>query len=126
MPVSADLAQQITNAVDQGWDQQIAFTQDLIRYPSVRGQEHTAQDFLYKAFADRELAMGICERVRIAIEQEVMMHENNEISITVSIGLSCTEEFDPPIASSMIERADLRLYRAKEMGRNTTEADFIH
>ena len=57
MPVSADLAQQITNAVDQGWDQQIAFTQDLIRYPSVRGQEHTAQAFVHDELAKRGYAM---------------------------------------------------------------------
>ncbi|WP_417513891.1 ArgE/DapE family deacylase [Minwuia sp.] len=51
------LKQRIFDEVDKGFDDQIAFTQDLVRYPSQRGQEHTAQDFLYKAFAERDLAM---------------------------------------------------------------------
>ena len=57
MPVSDDLAQKITDAVDLGWDEQIAFTQDLIRYPSVRGQEHTAQAFMHDELAKRGYAM---------------------------------------------------------------------
>ncbi len=51
------LKARILDEVDAGFDDQIAFTQDLVRFPSQRGQEHTAQDFLYKAFADRDLAM---------------------------------------------------------------------
>jgi acetylornithine deacetylase len=55
--MDAALKQRIFDEVDAGFDDQVAFTQDLVRYPSQRGQEHTAQDFLYKAFADRDLAM---------------------------------------------------------------------
>lgn len=55
--IDAGLKQRIFDEVDRGFDAQVAFTQDLVRYPSQRGQEHTAQDFLYKAFADRGLAM---------------------------------------------------------------------
>ncbi|GJL90339.1 MAG: acetylornithine deacetylase [Minwuia thermotolerans] len=55
--VDQELAKRIVAEVDRGFDDQIAFTQDLIRYPSQRGQEHTAQDFLHDAFADRGLKM---------------------------------------------------------------------
>lgn len=55
--IEAALKQRIFDEVDAGFDDQVVFTQDLVRYPSQRGQEHTAQDFLYKAFADRNLAM---------------------------------------------------------------------
>lgn len=55
--IDAALKQRIFDEVDAGFDDQVAFTQDLVRFPSQRGQEHTAQDFLYKAFADRDLAM---------------------------------------------------------------------
>lgn len=51
------LAADILAAVDQGFDAQVAFTQDLVRFPSLRGQEHTAQDFLYRAMRERGLAM---------------------------------------------------------------------
>lgn len=48
---------EIIAAVDAGWDEQVAFTQDLIRYPSTRGQEHTAQAFLHDTLAARGYAM---------------------------------------------------------------------
>jgi acetylornithine deacetylase len=51
------LTARILDAVAEGFDDQIAFTQDLIRHPSLRGQEHTAQDFLFRALAGRGYAM---------------------------------------------------------------------
>ncbi|PJK31322.1 ArgE/DapE family deacylase [Minwuia thermotolerans] len=55
--VEAALKERILAEVEQGFDAQVKFTQDLVRFPSQRGQEHTAQDFLYRAFAERDLAM---------------------------------------------------------------------
>lgn len=52
-----ELQQRILDAVDAGWDEQLAFTRDLIRYPSLRGQEHTAQEFVFKALRGRGYAM---------------------------------------------------------------------
>ncbi len=52
-----DLQQKILDAVDARFDDQVAFTRDLVAYPSVRGQEHTAQEFLYNALAGRGYAM---------------------------------------------------------------------
>lgn len=40
-----DIASAIVDAVDQGFDNQLRFTQDLVRIPSLRGQERTVQDF---------------------------------------------------------------------------------
>ncbi len=57
MTLDAKLADKILDAVDSGFDKQVAFTQDLVRFPSVRGQEHTCQDFIYDAMRDRGLAM---------------------------------------------------------------------
>jgi acetylornithine deacetylase len=47
----------IMAAVEAGFDRQVAFTQDLVRFPSLRGQEHTAQDFVFEAMRARGLAM---------------------------------------------------------------------
>ena len=55
--LDGDLAARIIDAVDDLWDAQLAFTRDLIRYPSVRGQEHTAQAFVHDALAARGYAM---------------------------------------------------------------------
>ena len=56
MPEAA-LATDIAKAVDAGFDEQVAFTQELVRFPSRRGQEHTAQDFMARAFRDAGLAV---------------------------------------------------------------------
>jgi len=42
----AATADAIAGAVDAAFDEQVAFTQELVRRPSLRGQEATAQDFL--------------------------------------------------------------------------------
>ena len=47
----------ILEAVDASFDAQIRFTQDFVRLPSLRGQEHTAQDFMAAAIAARGLAV---------------------------------------------------------------------
>lgn len=51
------LAGRILDAVAEGFADQLAFTRDLVRLPSLRGQEHTAQDFVHRALADRGYAM---------------------------------------------------------------------
>lgn len=51
------LAEKIRAAVKDGMADQIAFTEELVRKPSVRGQEHTAQDFLFTEMKERGLAM---------------------------------------------------------------------
>jgi len=55
--MSRDIEQRILAEVDAGFDEQIRFTERLIRFPSTRGQEHTAQDFVHRALAGRGYAM---------------------------------------------------------------------
>lgn len=52
MPDS-ELTRKILDAVEAGFDEQIAFTAELTRLPSLRGQEATAQDFMAGAFRER-------------------------------------------------------------------------
>ena len=47
----------ILDAVEEGFEEQIAFTEALVRYPSLRGQEHTAQEFVFRELARRGYAM---------------------------------------------------------------------
>ena len=51
--LDAKLEAQISAAVTENLDRQIEFTQELVRHPSVRGQEHTAQDFLFREMRAR-------------------------------------------------------------------------
>lgn len=47
----------IKGAVDRAFDAQVTFTQDLVRFPSVRGAEATAQDFMAQAYRARGLSV---------------------------------------------------------------------
>ncbi|MGR3495519.1 ArgE/DapE family deacylase [Citreimonas sp.] len=57
MALSQDLERSILGAVADGFDDQLAFTETLTRYPSLRGQEHTAQDFLFRELKTRGYTM---------------------------------------------------------------------
>ena len=52
----ADLTKRILKAVDDGFDDQVAFTADLTRMPSLRGREAPAQDLMARAM---ELTRGL-------------------------------------------------------------------
>lgn len=55
--IDPDLAAKIRQSVSDGMSEQIEFTQELVRKPSVRGQEHTAQDFVFQQLKSRGYAM---------------------------------------------------------------------
>lgn len=52
-----DIKRAITEAVDRNFDAQVAFTRDMVRCPSLRGQEHTVQDLMAQAMTRRGLAV---------------------------------------------------------------------
>ncbi len=52
-----DVATALMHAVDAGFEDQIALTSELVRFPSVRGAEHTAQDFIAAEMRRRGLAV---------------------------------------------------------------------
>ena len=51
------LRSDILAAVADGFGEQVAFTQDLVRFASLRGHEHTAQDFVHDTLHARGYAM---------------------------------------------------------------------
>ncbi|MDD3525206.1 MAG: diguanylate cyclase [Candidatus Cloacimonadaceae bacterium] len=64
-------------------------------------------------------ALIVIERVRKTVQKLQVMNGDNEIRITVSIGLSYhKEDYD---SSVMIDEADQAMYRAKKMGKNRCE-----
>ena len=56
-PLEPGLAREILDAVAGGFSDQIQFTEEMMRYPSLRGQEHTAQACFHDALASRGYAM---------------------------------------------------------------------
>lgn len=67
MTVDPELAAKLVSAVDAGFDEQLAFTQALVRFGSTRGAEHTIQDFVHRALQDRGYAMDRFEMDRAAL-----------------------------------------------------------
>lgn len=57
MSLDAGLAREILAAVDDGFDDQTTWLQDLVRHPSLRGREHTAQEMVHNALATRGYGM---------------------------------------------------------------------
>jgi acetylornithine deacetylase len=51
------LAADILATVEASFEAQTVFAQDLIRHPSLRGHEHTCQDFIFEQLAERALTM---------------------------------------------------------------------
>jgi diguanylate cyclase (GGDEF)-like protein len=68
-----------------------------------------------------EKALHIAEKIRFAIDQNVIEHENFEIQVSVTIGVS---EIAPDDSlHECINRADENLYIGKRSGRNKVVAD---
>jgi acetylornithine deacetylase len=55
--MDTDLKLRIQRAVDAAFDEQVNFTAELVRFPSVRGAEHTAQDFIAQDMRRRGFAV---------------------------------------------------------------------
>lgn len=55
--VSPEAREKILAAVDARFERQIEFTKELVRFPSVRGNEAPVQDFVFEALRERGYAM---------------------------------------------------------------------
>jgi diguanylate cyclase (GGDEF)-like protein len=68
---------------------------------------------------DKEQAYFIAERIRESVETKKIRAYDEEVRVTVSIGIASFPD-DSKSAGSLIEKADLALYSAKKFGRNRT------
>jgi acetylornithine deacetylase len=57
MALEPNLRDRIIASVEQGFAEQIAFTQELVRFRSLRGEEHAIQDFVFRALRERGFAI---------------------------------------------------------------------
>src|SRR5918997_158070 len=67
--VPSDLRARITTAVANGFADQVAFTQELVRFASNRGDEHAVQDHLFRELRSRHYTMERFRMDREAIER---------------------------------------------------------
>ncbi|MDA3921725.1 MAG: ArgE/DapE family deacylase [Salinisphaera sp.] len=57
MAIDSALEADILSAVDTCFEKQVSLTEELVRFASLRGREHTAQDFLFQQMRERGYAM---------------------------------------------------------------------
>src|SRR3954449_536864 len=69
MPLDPSLRDHVIASVEAGFVEQIAFTQELVRFRSLRGEEHAIQDFVFRALRKRGYAMDRFAMDRAAIER---------------------------------------------------------
>ena len=68
MTLDPDLKSRILQAVEDGFAEQVSFTQQLVQTPSLRGHEHAIQDLLFRNLQSRGYAMDRFKMDRAAIE----------------------------------------------------------
>ena len=76
------------------------------------------EEFYGIALGDIYEGKEFAERVRQRVEVTPFVFEGQLIPLTISIGLVAASEVKELIEERLIDEADLRLYRAKEYGRN--------
>ncbi|TXI94674.1 MAG: diguanylate cyclase, partial [Burkholderiaceae bacterium] len=69
---------------------------------------------------DLQAAQGFAERLRRKIELTPLIHQDVEIPITISIGLTMIL-VDDDLPEQVFARCDRALYAAKHHGRNRVE-----
>jgi acetylornithine deacetylase len=67
MPLDPDLSNRILASVEQGFEEQISFTRQMMRSPSTRGAEHAVQDLVFRALKDRGYALDRFEMDETAL-----------------------------------------------------------
>lgn len=68
-PLDPGLTEAIKASVAEGFAAQVAHTQALVRFPSLRGQEQAIQDFVHRSFRERGLSMDRFEMDREALSR---------------------------------------------------------
>ncbi|WP_117234274.1 sensor domain-containing diguanylate cyclase [Vibrio maerlii] len=71
--------------------------------------------------ADFEQAVNVAERIRCAIEGDAFNFSGEDLAITISIGLSQTQQGERDI-KELYHRADIALYASKNHGRNQVQS----
>ncbi|MEA3464471.1 MAG: sensor domain-containing diguanylate cyclase [Thermodesulfobacteriota bacterium] len=63
-------------------------------------------------------ALTVAEKLRCAIAESPVQHNNNKATLTISIGVNCQPAHRQQTFTTLLDQADQALYRAKATGRN--------
>jgi diguanylate cyclase (GGDEF)-like protein len=65
-----------------------------------------------------EAAAVVAERIRALVESHPFRFQGNALRVTISVGVAVADGGEPPAACELVQRADAKLYEAKNGGRN--------
>ncbi|MEE2645521.1 MAG: diguanylate cyclase [Myxococcota bacterium] len=90
----------------------------LARPHAVLAARYGGEEFaLLLEEANEEMAIECAEQLRHEISELVLYHQGGPVRVTISIGVASAPE-GVQSAQELLKRADLALYRAKELGRD--------
>lgn len=91
---------------------------DSLRYHDIVARLGGEEFCILLPYTNATQAKQIAERLRGKIESMQIISEGNRINVTVSVGLSlvCLDDSD---GHDAMQRADQKLFEAKDLGRNT-------
>ena len=69
MSLDPKLSSSVLQSVEQGFTDQLAFTQTMMRFPSLRGAEHAVQDFVFQTLRARGYALDRFEMDEAALQR---------------------------------------------------------
>ncbi|WP_438864010.1 diguanylate cyclase [Neptunicella sp.] len=95
-------------------------TQSFLRKSDLLGRLGGEEFALFLSDTGVDDAFLLAERVRKAITDSTLQIDGKTVTYTVSFGVVCAEPTDQSI-SDLFKRADLKLYGAKEHGRDRVE-----
>ncbi len=92
--------------------------QTVLRSYDAAGRLGGEEFLLLLPGCDQAEALDIADRARLAVGSEPITTPSGPISTSMSLGVACRKPSDTTEAVSLVEAADLALYRAKAGGRN--------
>lgn len=105
--------------MDEALRQIAALIAACLRRDDVMGRIGGEEFAIYLPNTDRQVALGIAERIRANVCAAPLRLGAVTLSCSVSIGIAQLEASESP--QSALHRADRAMYRAKFIGRNRTE-----
>ncbi len=106
-------------AGDEALRQTVSVLQQTIRETDIPGRYGGEEFAVILPAADAEAAMVFCERLRKAIAAMEVIHDQQSIKFTISLGIAELKEHTRTY-NDWIENADKALFQSKSAGRNLT------
>jgi len=99
----------------------VIVTQRVVRKEDLLARVGGEEFMVLARGTERPSAIVLAERIRVAVEAFPFEFEGKSLVVTISLGVSTSDDLGVETPEEMVGRADDYLYRAKEHGRNRVE-----